>query len=185
MTRYYRLYHELEIPGKWYLGDIVTPERKEILPVTFTQGLPIAPMPELVIVPNVIGKPVDFTFQTFQVPVVSVVLAQVVEDHAPSALQRIPVTIAPDQTGFEILNVIRTLDCLDYENSSIEKFDELDPLEQQGKIKIVSDLHIVRECAEGNHLFRLGEWKQPIIISETLKLALQENHFTGMAFIPV
>lgn len=185
MTEYYDLVFELRIPGKWYLNDVLGPDGREILSVTFTQGLPIEPMPDLTIMPNVVGTPVDFTFTTFAVPVVSTAFADFVEKFDAGAIQRIPVTIAPDIAGFEILNVVRLVDCFDYEKSEFQIFGKFDPEDLRGKITAVSGLRIIPEHIGDYHIFRLGEWNLAIIVSGTLKDALEGEGFTGMRFIPV
>ena len=184
MTDYYRLFMELEIPGKWYLSDILGPNRKEVMPSTFNAGFPVDPIPGLTVIPNVTGNPIDFTLTTFQVPIVSSAFAEVVEAMDAEAIQRIPVTIFPSFTGFEILNVIRTVACLDYEKSRFTIYGEFHPVEKQGKISAIVDLRILPEKAEGYHIFRLAEWILAIIVSETLKNALEKEGFIGMKFYP-
>jgi len=185
MADYYWLFMELEIPGKWYLHDILGSDGKEVLPSTFIKGLPVDPMSELTIIPNVVGNPIDFTFTTFQVPVVSSAFAEIVEAMDTEAIQRIPVTIFPSFTGFEILNVIRTVACFDYEKSRFTIYGEFHPVEWQGKISGIAELRIIPEKARGYHIFRLGEWNFAIIVSGALKDALEKEGFTGMKFIPV
>lgn len=184
MTEYYWLFMELEIPGKWYLNHILGPDGKKILPSTFIQGRPVDPLPELTIIPNVVGNPIDFTLTTFQVPVVSSAFAEIIAVMDAEAIQRIPVTISPSTAGFEILNVIRTVACFDYEKSRFTTYGEYHPMEKQGKISAIVDLRIFPEKTKGYHIFRLEEWILAIIVSETLKNVLEKEGLIGMKFYP-
>lgn len=183
MPEYYWLYHDPEITERWFLGTIKNLNAEKVLPITFTQGLPIDATQKFIVDRFMPGKPLDFTFQTHQVPIVRLAVADIMEKLEHDAVQRLPVTITPDLEGFEILNIIRAIDCLDIEKSQFERFGDLHP-EKQGQISVISKLRILSELVNGHHIFRLGEWKLAIIVSETLKSALEQEGFTGMIFLP-
>ncbi len=186
MKQYFRLQSKMEIKGAWYLNDIVDEQGQEILASHFNQGKVFDSAKQLTVLLNVVGNPVDFRLTTFASPIVSNAFADIVESFDPQAIQRIPVTVAPSTTGYEILNILTMLKCLDYEHTKIEYYTDKDSIpELVGQIEAIWNITIKPEIAEGHHIFRLAEWWVIIVVSEDLKRALEEKGFTGMKFIPL
>ena len=186
MTQYFRLTLEVRIKGAWYLSTILDQEHEEILGSHFNQGKRFDKMTELTVIPNVVGKPVDFRETSFGVPIVSSTFANVVESLDPEAIQRIPVTVAPSTFGYEILNILTMLECIDHEHTLIEYYTEKDHVpEVVGRIKSIQHLTIRPDIVEGHHIFRLTERWTIIVVSEVLKKALEDSGFTGTKFIPI
>ncbi len=186
MTPYFRLTLEVNIQGAWYLSTVVDGKGREVLGSYFNQGKYFERATKLTVIPNVIGKPVDFRETSFGVPVVSNTFANVVAGFDPQAIQLIPVTVAPSITGYAVLNILAMLDCIDHEHTDIGYYTEKDDvLEVIGKIKLIRNLTIRSEIVEGHHIFRLAQRWNIIVVSEVLKRALEESRFTGMKFIPI
>ncbi len=186
MMQYFRLTLEVEIKGAWYLSEIVDEQGKEVLASRFNHGKVFDFAKKLTVLPNVVGNPVDFRETSFAAPIVSSAFVAVVESFDPTAIQRIPVIVAPSTTGYEILNILTMLECLDYELTDVERYtNEYVFPEKLGQIKSLLNIRIRPEVAEGHHIFRLAEWWVVTIVSEALKNALEEKRFTGMKFIPV
>jgi len=187
MKKYYQLFFEVKIDGAWYLSEINDENGEGLLGSHFNQGKKFNQTTKLTVIPNVVGQPVDFRETSFAVPIVSEAFAKIVETFDPNAIQRIPVTVAPNITGFEILNILTKLDCIDYETTLLEKYtNDLHYMfpDKIGQIKGIFDLHVRPEIAKSHHIFRLSEYWVITIISEELKDALEEKNFTGMKFYP-
>ena len=90
------------------------------------------------------GPPPEFTFAAGQMPIVSHRLAAVIESLCPSDVQRFPVVVLPAVSGYEILNVVATADCLDETRSEFSKFtvdDSVRP-DRAGDYRAVARLRI-------------------------------------------
>jgi len=186
MKKYYQLISELEIDGAWYFGDILDDSGKEFLGITFRSGKPFHVRHNLFVELSVPGSSVDYRFNFQAVPVVSIALAKVIERIDAKACQFIPVIIRPSTDGYGILNVLEVLKGLDYDQTIIKRFSKDDPVwpEKAGQIDSLSNLTIDPTKVQGHHIFLLAERPIVLIVSETLKNALEEKNFTGMKFIP-
>lgn len=184
MANYYRLTLEVEIEDAWYLSEIANENGKKVSEAYFNQGKYFDHLTKLTVLPNVSGKPVDFRETSFGVPIVSSGLAETVEKLDLRAIQRIPVTVAPSITGYEILNILAILDCVDHEQTTIEYYTEKEaPPRLTGRVKLMQNIVLKPDKIEGHHIFRLAEKWVVIVVSEALKKALEEKKFTGMKFI--
>lgn len=186
MAEFYELFFEVRIKGAWYLSDVIDEDGHEVPGSHFCRGKYFDRTTKLTIVPNVMGRPVDFRETSFGVPIVSKSFANAVEKIDSSAIQRIPVTVAPSTNGYEILNILPMLDCIDYDHTPLERWTEDGYIlpEKVGRIKGIFKLRIRPEETNGHHIFRLAEYHSVISISKELKVALKEHGFTGMKFIP-
>ncbi len=134
------------------------------------------------------GLATDFNLANFNIPIVSKRLGDVVESVAKNQIQRIPISIGDDR-GWEILNILNLVECLDYERSVIDYHAEIpsDPaivetLKNSGKPRGVRLLRIDGRKACGFHIFRISDWTIPIIVSAALKNALEDAGVTGLSY---
>jgi uncharacterized protein DUF1629 len=184
--QYFEMTFELAIEGKWYLAHVVGEDGKEILGGKFWKGIYFESSQRITVIPNVFGRPVDYTQTAFGVPIVSSVLADVVQSFGPETIQRIPAVVDVFKTGYEILNILTVLECVDLERTIVERYTEHHGSPSKvGQIHTLMNIALVPERVEGHHIFRLAELKLIIIVSEKLKVALEEHGFTGLKFIPV
>lgn len=134
------------------------------------------------------GIPVDFNLANFNIPVVSKRLGDLLFDIAPKQIQRIPVAIGSDR-NWEILNLLSEVDCLDHSRSTIDYFstDLKDASVQKhpdmaGKPRGIRTLCIDAERTKGHEIFRITDWTVPIVVSESIKLAIEGSGFSGARF---
>lgn len=183
---YFRLIFDVERENRWLPLDIIDEAGEVILPSSFTKAIPFeVPKTDKLKValdPVVIGNPVHFAMTPWRVPIVDSILAQIIEGFEADAIQRIPVTVLPDVENYEILNIVSKLNCLDYERTTIQYYDEYAPPKKIGKIRSLTNIHLIAELAENHHIFRLADYTLMIIVSEVLKRVLEEKEFTGMKF---
>jgi hypothetical protein len=196
MTQYFEMFFDIEIPGAWYLHEVVNEHGEEILPINFNQGLPFDTSlhGQLTVRQFVIGEPVDFRHTYRAVPIVNVALAEVIEQIEPEAIQRIPIAVLgviddieiSRHTDYEILNIIHKVDCLDFDNINVERYTATyDPPEKIGQIRALSGIKILPGKAIGHHIFRLGEWDIIVLVSNRVKDEIENRGFTGLLFKPV
>jgi len=188
--KFYKLSMKVEeLENAWYLGKVVDGGGDEILSSNFTTGsiFDLSRNPNLTVIstdPN--GRPVDFRMTFLGVPVVSNTFGDVISKFDARSIQRIPVTVTPQYSGYEILNIVEKRECLDYEKTSIDRYTHsFYPPEQIGKIKALYNIAILPELVKGHHIFRLAEWDVIIIVSSALKDALESEGFVGMNFTAV
>jgi hypothetical protein len=172
---------DLRIPGRWHLGEPLTDESRD--PSEFTVGRPsqISSVPNIDI--DIPGVALDFTLTTRIVPVASKQLAQVVSKFAGDTVQRIPVTISGHE-GYEILNIVRSVDCLDESRSEYTKWREADERPDLiGHYRMVSVLHIDTSRVPSDlHIFRIKWWNVALVVSSELVRAVKSGHALGPKF---
>ena len=143
---------------------------------------------EQVVVPQCLGSgETIFSFTFPGVPVVSSHVGELLEAVAGPGIQRIPVLVEPGTEGFEIINVVSLIDCMDTEwtkcGSNWDASDGLPNL--AGGSDVFVDLAIDAERAGDHHIFRVKGWHLPIIVSEAVKRVFERSHVSGITFRPV
>jgi uncharacterized protein DUF1629 len=135
------------------------------------------------------GRHIEFNIAEFQVPIVSRRAGDILESMAPENVQRIPISIDKSEDDWEILNVLARVECLDRERSKIDYYPN-DPLpdedvERAGKPRGIRKLVIDPEKVGTHQIFRITDWEVAIIVSESVKDALQSAMVSGTFFICV
>ncbi len=131
------------------------------------------------------GPTVDYNHTAFGLIVVSRRLGEIISGIAPHDVQRIPVLLE-GESGWELLNTLTCIDCIDYEHSHIDFYpDDFNDRTRAGKPRGVRCLRIFPERTTGHHIFRPRDWMVAEIVSETIKTALEQSGVTGIAFRPV
>src|SRR5215211_2754322 len=182
---YYRLVSDLKAQGRWFLGQPEHRSGVEVNPGIFTRGVPVEIAKPLYVPIKHPGRPLDFTFAAFEIPVVTPGLAATIAAMSPQAVQRIPVRVEAQNQEYEILNVTTTVACLDERKSYVERWTERDGWSDKvGQYKLILDLTVDPERARPHHIFRLGGWRVSLIVSHDLKDILEREAATGVAFIP-
>lgn len=167
------------IPGTWFLAVPWLNEDgswKDIWAYTRCERLK-DPSPVAATIKHA-GRSRDINFASFDIPIMSRKVNDVLEAEAPGEIQRVPVTIdAPGE--WEVTNVLHEIDCIDHRESLIQYWPNDHP-EKAGKPRGVLKLVIDPDRVEGAQIFRLKGWLGPIIISAKLKAALEAAKFTGL-----
>ena len=133
------------------------------------------------------GPRPEFTFAAGQMPIVSHRLAAVIESLCPSDVQRFPVVVLPAVSGYEILNVVATADCLDETRSEFSKFtvdDSVRP-DRAGDYSAVARLRIDPRRTDGHGIFRVRRWEIALVVSDEVKKAMERFDHLGVVFEPV
>ena len=113
-------------------------------------------------------------------------LAATISDLSKADVQRLPVQI-PNFDGYEVLNILRVVDCVDERRSEYIKWTEGDHrADLAGEFRSVSRLFVdpVR-IDRGAHIFRLARWLIGVVVSEPLMEAMKTVGCSGAVFSEV
>jgi hypothetical protein len=195
---YYQLI-DVSTPKRWYLQGLWDKSGTKLDPREFQHGKSIPLTPTMSVLSdngdhvNVQfplrigirknGQPLDFTFSSFDMPVINGKLAHLLLEIDESAFQVFPVSIDGVKNDYFILNVVQRLNSLDRKLSDFECWTEVDGRpEKVGKPRAVYKLVIDRETAQAHHAFRVEGWEIALIVSSTIKQAFEDLKVTGVDF---
>lgn len=182
-SKFFRITDDHMYAGRWFLRGPVHSDGSESDPRAFIRGLPVPTLADIEIAMRQPGQPMDFTLADFDMPVVTRALGAAIDKFAPGVAQRIPVRVAGSVGEFDILNVTRVVRCLDEKRSSIQYWTAQDGRpEKVGQYRTIVDLSVDADCASGETLFRLEGWTIALIASDSLRVKLEQEGFTGFAF---
>jgi uncharacterized protein DUF1629 len=175
-----------QFPGKWFLDEPFTATGEEIDAREFTEGLPYhGPSPARLPIANP-GKEVAFLLVAFAMPVVSQAVAATVSRIAPAEVELFPIEVVGSKDSYVILNSICRLDCLDEGRSELTRWEEGGHRPDRiGQIHVISVIRIDPARALNHHIFRIRDWPLALLISGTLKDALETIPNLGVVFEPV
>lgn len=188
MNKYYRLQDDVNFPNRWHLGELIDGNGNEIEQDLFIypKGRKINLYKPLSLKIDERGSCLDFTFTSYDMPLVKKQIGSILESFEKNGIQRIPVNIESCEEEYEILNIFNTIDCLDEGRSEILFWKEEDGRpDKVGKYRMVTNMHVDPDRAVGFNIFRLGGWQIAIIVSERVKSALEKIGATGIRFTEV
>ena len=186
MPQFFRVTDNLSLPGRWHLKSPLLPSGKELDPRAFTQGQAVdVPLP-LRLPLRKAGRPLDFTLADFGMPVAVSALATRLDELAPGALQRIPIIVEGHSASYEVLNLLRTIQCLDEQATKIEWWQPIDGRpDKVGQYKTVIDEVIDASKVAAEQIFRLAGWRTIMICTERVRLGASMSEFAGLEYHPV
>lgn len=182
--KFYELLENDEQTGQWRLGKVSDQKGKTLL---LDSGSALRRKGALNAVIAKRGVAHDYCFTTYNVPVARAPLAAAIAVVAGSDLQRLPLTIAGHH-GFEALNAVRVVPCLDEERSQIKPMTELELTEQRrlglrDTFRLVGDFCIDgARVPEDAHFFRPKGLEGVLVVSESVKNAIVATDAFGPMF---
>jgi len=179
--RYYELVDDMTIPGRWHLGRVILPDGRE---PPFMEGRRFVDEGDLVSRITHPGRVLEFCRTTFAVPVATTALANVISEIAGDDVQCIPVTIA-SQKGMKVINALRVIRCVDERRSEFVKWTKDDHrADLAGEYRQITRLVLERGAIPTDaHMFRVAGWDVALIVSETLKNAMERVGCLGAKFV--
>jgi hypothetical protein len=182
--RYFDVHGDFYIPGSWALSRVVDARGETVVPGLLLRGEPVefAEQPRVVV--RSAGKPLDFTFAAFDIPIVNLRVATLLEELAPGDLQLIPVAVDASSEPHFILNPTRVVKCIDEQASAEVQFwtPEDEQPERVGEYSAVHGLRIDATKVGDAKVFRPWGWPVALIVSEDIKDALERAGVTGLKF---
>jgi hypothetical protein len=194
---------DVEVPRRWYLNGLFDGTGRELDSRFFTYGFPVElvpsmripsyedgtiidALPPLQVGTKRRGKPLDFTFTTTDMPVVTAKTAALLSTVADEDIQRIPALLARLGEEYEIINVVSRVPCIDPVRSNIMWWTEADGRPDKiGKPQMITKLVIDPERVIGHHIFRPEGWEVVVIVSDVVKEALEKARVSGVKFSKV
>ncbi len=173
-------------PDQWFLTDPVSDHGTESDARDFVNGSGYRDvLPARLSVGNP-GRELAFNLGAFDMPVVEFSLAETIRQIAPDAAEFFPVRIDGALRRYEIMNVYRSVECLDETHSIFTRWTPEDERpDRTGSLKMISVIIIDPKKAKGSHLFRLAGWPLALLVSERLKCAIEGVPDLGILFGPV
>ncbi len=185
-SMYYRMQADSDFPVRWFPGEPLDRFGREIDARDFTNGVPYIGAEPRHIPLDVSGPAPKFTLAAFDMPVVACELAQAMEKLAPAAIERFPVTIGDGIDGFEVINVVGIVDCVDESRTEVMKWTDRDGRpDKVGKYRMLTNLSIDPTRARDKHIFRIDDWEIALIVSEEMKSVMQQFEQLGIVFSSV
>jgi hypothetical protein len=183
-TRFYELYDDIYIPGRWELRNPVEEAGREVDPWQFTAGRPLRIDNDLRLPLAHPGRPLDFSHAGFSIPVIHPRLSPLFTELARDDLQLLPVRIESQEEPFFILNVTRVVKCIDEEASDSVKHwkPEHGRPERVGEYRSVSGMRIDSTSVGAARVFRPWGWVVALIVSAEIREALERTGATGVKF---
>jgi hypothetical protein len=178
----------MRITGRWHLKSPVDEQGKELDPWQFKarRVLELAGRPVFRVARP--GIALDFTLTGLTIPLVHRRVVSLFERLGlQQEVQFIPASVEGQPEPFFILNVLQTLRCID--DARCEEvlywLPEDNRPDKLGQYRNVAGLKIDPTKVGGAQLFRTWGWRGPIIVSERIKLAMEDEGLTGPEFIEV
>jgi hypothetical protein len=185
--KYYRVLADNQgYADAWFLGAPRAIDGKPIESWDFTFGRPyIGPSPAFVAIQKQ-GRPAAFALGSFDMPVVSRGVAERLSRVCPTDFERYPVTIDENVQGFEIINAIHAVRCVDESRAKTRKWGPDDMRQDKlGQYIEIDPLLIDPRKVEGRHLFRIWGYDVALIASDEVKQSLTDICDLGVVFKPV
>jgi hypothetical protein len=170
------------LTGCWVLGSLRDESGQPVDERLFIRGEKVELNGALLFSVSLEGRPVDYTRAIFNVPVVRPRVADLIEAQGPNQIQRIAVQVDGHAEPFEIVNILRKLDCIDTTITKIRTWTRAEIPRLEGTYKAVDWLRIDREKARGAHIFRIDEWPIPVIVSQQMRESFEEAGITGITY---
>jgi hypothetical protein len=185
MSRYFMLRDHMSYPGRWVLRSPVDEQGEEIEPWQFKKGrrVEVAGVPYLPMSHR--GCALDISQTGLGVPVIHGRVADILERLCAQDVQLLPARVEGQTDSWFILNLLRVIRCID--EARCEYVDYWKPEdnrpEKVGEYHNVRGLKVDPTKIGDAHIFRPWGWRVAIVVSEPLKLALEEAGITGMKYV--
>ena len=179
---YFELLDDMTVPGRWHLSSIHTTDGGE---PRLRGGIGCSDESLRTEVSHP-GVELDFCLTSFAVPVARCPLAAAMETVADGDVQRLPIFI-PDHEGFEVVNVLRVIKCLDETRSEFIKWTVNDHRSDlAGQYRQVTRLKVRGEVIPSDvHVFRIEGWLVGLVVSEMVRQAMEKTGCLGAKFVEV
>lgn len=186
--KYFRLESSLRIRGRWYVKSPVDDKGNDVVPWHLMRGLPVKLNGPWFMALMRKGHELDFALTGLCLAVVSQSFVDVFERLGiQGEVQFIPARVEGQAKTYFVLNPLHVVDCIDESRCEAIEFREPDPNEPElaDQYKYVHGLRIDPAAVGNVGIFRPARWQIDIIVSERVKLAIEEEDLVGPVFTEV
>jgi hypothetical protein len=188
MPRYFRLTDVMTSPGRWELGTPINDRGQELGSRLFMAGKPAHVDGQIQVPVDHPGEALDFSLaDAGGFPIVTKRVASVLSEMAPADVQLFPVKVGAQPEPYFLVNVARTVKCIDDEASEEVQYwtpEDGEP-ERVGEYRVVAGMRIDPSKVGDARVFRAWGWKVVLVVSDEVKKALERTGATGMKFTEV
>ena len=179
MRTFFRLLDDVHIADRWHLGEVLD----NGCSLELWKGSAVEGGTSLKVTVDRPGRPLDFSLTSFAAPVARTGLACAIAAIAGMDLQRLPVVI-DGYYGFEVLNSVRIIACLNENESEFTKWTQNDHRpELAGQYRMVTKLKTnPNRIPSDAHFFRIEGWRIGLIVSEAVRSAMETAGCFGAVF---
>jgi hypothetical protein len=186
--KYYKMSNDMNILDRWTLGDPLDGNNQEIWHGQVTRGLPIAVQRPARIGLYAPGRALDFSTTALNVPIIHGRIKELFEQLGlDDQMQLFPITVEGQAAPYYLVNLLRVIRCIDDARCEEVAYRTVeDGYEDRiGEYRNVVGMQIDPSKVGDAEIFRPWGWQTSIIVSERVKLALEESGITGAYFTEV
>jgi hypothetical protein len=187
-VRYFDLFTNMRLPGRWILEDPVDEDSHEIDPWQFEKGRRLDLRGTMRCSLAHPGHALDFSFSVLGVPVVHARVVSIFERlKLLEQVQFFPAQVEGQADPYFILNILRIIRCIDDARSEEVLYwkPEDGRPDKVGQYRGVGGMRIDPSRVGDAHIFRPWGWRVALIVSEVLKQAMEQDGITGTKFTEV
>lgn len=178
----------MRIKGRWHLSAPLDVQWEGIDPWQFKKGrrLKLANEPRFRL--SRPGFPLDFTLTGFTIPLVCNRVVSIFERlEVGEQVQFIKARVEGQEESYFVLNALKVIKCIDDARCEEVRFwgPEHGAPDRIGDYRNVRGLKIDTAKVAGADIFRPHGWTGVLIVSERVKLALEEEDIVGPKFVEV
>ena len=189
-TKYYDLHDDVYVPGRWHLRMPLYEEdgQEELFNVwQFKEGDLLSTHKPIRLSMKPRGTAIEFS-HALGIPIVHHRVVSLFDRLGlHDEVQFIPVEIEGQTEPWFILNALRIIPCIDEARCEevIHWLPEDNRPDKTGSYRNVAGLRVDPEKTAGARIFRPWGWKVILIVSESIKQALEQEGITGTRFVEV
>ena len=186
MSRYFIMYDDVSLPGRWELGNPMDRLGRRVDPWQFDTGQSLPNREELIFPLRRPGHGLDFCEAGFAIPLASQRLMNLIQRLGVADVQFLPARVEKRKEPYFVLNATRLVDCID-EGRSLRaerwKPEDGHP-ERTGEYRVIEGMRIDSTKVGGAHFFRTWGWPV-LVVSEDIRQAMEQEALTGPRFVEV
>jgi len=187
--QYFDLHDDVYVPGRWMLDDLRDAHGQTLDGNKFVKGVPLDFDGALRLPLYRHGIPLDFSeLVGTRVPIVSRRVADLLLEMASNDIQSIPVRVETQAEEYFLINVRRTVKCIDDNRSAeVQYWTPQDGRPAKvGKYRAVMGMRVDPDQIPPDiNIFRPWGWTWTLVVSDAVRTSLLRLGATGMKFTAV
>lgn len=187
MTKYFRWRIDPNFVNRWLIGEPRLSDGRIVSAWDFMKCHAIEPPYSGLHASTTHGNiATEASFGALSIPYVRPRMAEALLACARDEIQLIPVHVDDFNEDVFIVNVLSKPKCIDESRSIFEKWAPNNPErpDRAGEYKMIMELYVDPNAAEGKNILRPWGWATQVIVSEKLKEVVESISATGTVFMP-